>query len=72
MRRWSKNKFCYYPDGSCFAFDPKFTSKKLSKELGFNVILGLTLCMKGGHTHNHIRNAHKRMRKIYESTEDDF
>lgn len=65
MRRWSKNKFCYYPAGSCFADDSRFTSKKLSKEFGFKVYLGLTLCMKGGHRHNHIRNAHKRMRKCH-------
>ena len=62
MRRWSKNKFCYYPAGSRFADDSRFTSKKLSKELGFKVNLGLTLCMKGGHTHNHIYNkCHKHI-----------
>lgn len=61
MRRWSKNKFCYYPTGSRFADYPRFISKKLSKELGFKVILGLTLCMKGGHTHNHIYNVCNRI-----------
>ena len=62
MRRWSKNKFCYYPAGSCFAFDTKFTNKKLSKEFGFKVLLGLSQSMKGGHTHNHIYNkCHKHI-----------
>lgn len=62
MKHWSKNKFCYYPAGSRFADDSRFTSKKLSKEFGFKVILGLTLCMKGGHTHNHIYNkCHKHI-----------
>ena len=62
MTLWSKNKFCYYPAGSRFADDSRFTSKKLSKELGFKVNLGLTLCMKGGHTHNYIYNkCHKHI-----------
>ena len=79
MIRWSKNKFCYYPAGSRFADDSRFTSKKLSKELGFKVILGLTLSMKGGHTHNHIYNkCHKHIfrgknaRKIDRKDKPDF
>ena len=60
MKRWSRNKFCYYPAGSRFAFDTKFINKKLSNEFGFKIYLGLSRCMKGGHTHNHARNAKLR------------
>lgn len=61
MRHWSRNKLCYYPAGSCFAFETKFINKKLSNEFGFKVYLGLSRCMKGGHTHNHIKNMELRL-----------
>ena len=60
MKHWSRNKFCYYPAGSRFAFETKFINKKLSNEFGFKVYLGLSRCMKGGHTHNHFYNVCSR------------
>ena len=63
MKKFSGTKIKYYPADSVKG--AKLINKNLSKEFGFKIAADWSKCMKGGHNHNHIRNAHKRMKKCH-------
>ena len=58
MKKFSGTKIKYYPADSVEG--EKIINKNLSKEFGFKIAVDWSKCMKGGHTHNHIRNALER------------